>query len=140
MTGKPKYQTLYERYANPPMFDDLLNGKDALTNNHQNSSIPYIHGAAKLYEITGDEKYLKIVENFWKSAVIDRESFCTGGQGSGEFWIAPGKVGSHIGERTQEFCTVYNMIRVADYLFRFTCALLYYMWSRIGSFVGVVYG
>lgn len=138
LTGKPKYQTLYERYANPPMFDDLLNGKDALTNNHQNSSIPYIHGAAKLYEITGDEKYFKIVENFWKSAVIDRESFCTGGQGSGEFWIAPGKVGSHIGDRTQEFCTVYNMIRVADYLFRFTGNAIYLDYIEKNLYNGVL--
>ena len=51
---------------------------------------------------------------------MDREAFCTGGQGSGEFWTPPHSAGSFIGERTQEFCTVYNMVRVADYLFRFT--------------------
>lgn len=27
-----------------------------------------------------------------------------------------------LGERTQEFCTVYNMVRLADYLFCFTGA------------------
>lgn len=120
LTNKPKYQTLAERYSNPSIFDDLLKGKDPLSNTHQNASIPFIHGAAKLYEVTGDKKYLDILERFWKCAVIDRESFCTGGQGAGEFWIPPHKTGSFIGQRNQEFCTVYNMVRVADYLFRFT--------------------
>lgn len=120
LTGKAKYQTLAERYSNPSIFDDLLKGKDPLTNNHQNASIPFIHGAAKLYEVSGDKKYLDILERFWKSAVLDRESYCTGGQGAGEFWTPPHQAGSYIGERNQEFCTVYNMVRVADYLFRFT--------------------
>ena len=120
LTNKPKYQTLAERYSNPSIFDDLLKGKDPLTNNHQNASIPFIHGAAKLYEVSGDKKYLDILERFWKSAVLDRESYCRGGQGAGEFWTPPHQAGSYIGERNQEFCTVYNMVRVADYLFRFT--------------------
>ena len=120
LTGRPKYQTLADRYANPSIFDDLLNGKDPLTNSHQNASIPFIHGAAKLYEVTGDKKYLDILEKFWKCGVTDRESYCTGGQGAGEFWTPPHLAGSYIGERNQEFCTVYNMVRVADYLFRFT--------------------
>lgn len=34
--------------------------------------------------------------------------------------IPPHKLGSFMGDRTQEFCTVYNMVRLADYLFRFT--------------------
>lgn len=120
LTGRPKFQTLYERYFNPSIFEDLLAGRDPLTNSHQNSSIPFIHGAAKLYEVTGDKKYLDIVEKFWKCAVTDREAYCTGGQGAGEFWTPPRQLGAFIGERNQEFCTVYNMVRVADYLFRFT--------------------
>lgn len=120
MTGKAKYQTLTERYSNPSIFEALMEGNDPLTNSHQNASIPYAHGAAKLYETTGDKKYLDILERFWKCAVTDRESYCTGGQGAGEFWTPPHQAGSFIGERNQEFCTVYNMLRVADYLFRFT--------------------
>lgn len=120
LTNKPKYQTLAERYSDPSIFDDLLNAKDPLTNNHQNASIPFIQGAAKLYEVSGDKKYLDILERFWKCAVLDREAYCTGGQGAGEFWTPPHQAGSYIGERNQEFCTVYNMVRVADYLFRFT--------------------
>ena len=125
LTNRPKFKLLAERYANPSIFDDLLQDKDPLTNAHQNASIPFIHGAARLYEITGERKYFEIVEKFWKCAVVEREAFCTGGQGSGEFWTPPHQAGQYLGDRTQEFCTVYNMVRVADYLFRFTGNSIY---------------
>ena len=120
LTQKPKYENLMQKYMNPSIFADLLEGKDPLSNAHQNASIPFIQGAAKLYEITGEKKYYDILEKFWDCAVINRESYCTGAQGAGEFWVAPHNVGQSVGERNQEFCTVYNMVRVADYLFRFT--------------------
>ena len=119
-TGDIKYLTLAERYSSPSLFGKLSRGEDPLSGCHANASIPWAHGAAKMYEATGDEKWLSLVKNFWKCAVADREAFCTGGQNSGEFWIPPKKLGMYIGERTQEFCTVYNMVRLADYLFRFT--------------------
>lgn len=120
LTGEEKYLTLAERYSHPSIFERLQKGEDALSDCHANASIPWAHGAAAMYEVTGDEKWLMIVKAFWKCAAEDREAFCTGGQNSGEFWIAPGRLGAFIGERTQEFCTVYNMVRLADQLFRFT--------------------
>lgn len=120
LTGNTKYSTLAERYAHPSIFRKLAAGGDPLSNCHANASIPWAHGAAMMYEVTGDETWLDLVRRFWKCAVEDRESFCTGGQNSGEYWIPPHRLGSFLGERTQEFCTVYNMVRLADYLFRFT--------------------
>ncbi len=120
LTGNEKFSTLAERYSHPSIFKKLADSGDPLSNCHANASIPWAHGAAKMYEVTGDEKWLDLVKSFWKCAVTDREAFCTGGQNSGEFWIPPHKLGMFIGERTQEFCTVYNMVRLADYLFRFT--------------------
>lgn len=120
LTGDKRYLALAEKYSHPSIFGKLENDGDPLSNCHANASIPWAHGAAKMFEVTGDEKWLDIVKRFWKCAVTDREAFCTGGQNSGEFWIPPHKLGAFIGERTQEFCTVYNMVRLADYLFRFT--------------------
>lgn len=120
LTGNEKFLTLAERYSHPSIFKKLSDGEDPLSDCHANASIPWAHGAAKMYEATGDEKWLGLVKSFWKCAVNDREAFCTGGQNSGEFWISPRKLGMFMGERTQEFCTVYNMVRLADYLFRFT--------------------
>lgn len=120
LTGDKRYFTLAERYSHPSIFKKLADDGDPLSDCHANASIPWAHGAAKMYEITGDEKWLDLVKRFWKCAVLDREAFCTGGQNSGEFWIPPHKLGMYIGDRTQEFCTVYNMVRLADYLFCFT--------------------
>ncbi|MBQ7954389.1 MAG: glycoside hydrolase family 127 protein [Lachnospiraceae bacterium] len=120
VTGNKKYLELANKYNNPSLYKKLLAGKDALTNTHANASIPLAHGAAKMYEITGDEKWLIIVKAFWKCAVEDRDAYCTGGQNAGEFWIPPHRNGQFLGERNQEFCTVYNMVRLADYLYRFT--------------------
>ena len=120
LTQDDRYMELAEAYANPSLFRKLFEGKDALTNCHQNASIPFVHGAAKMYEITKDEKWLTIMLLFWKNAVTDRGEYCTGGQGSGEYWVPPHMQGRFLSERNQEFCTVYNMVRLAEYLYRFT--------------------
>ena len=120
LTGKEKHKKLAEGYGAPQMFQDLLDGKDALTNCHANASIPLAQGAAKMYEVTGEEKWLDIVKAFWKNAVTDRGSYCTGGQGAGEFFTPPHLEGRYLTDTNQEFCTVYNMTRLAEYLLRFT--------------------
>ena len=120
LTGKEKHKKLAESYAAPQMFKDLMDGKDALTNCHANASIPLAQGAAKMYEVTGEEKWLDIVKAFWKNAVTDRGSYCTGGQGAGEFFTPPHLEGRYLTDTNQEFCTVYNMVRTASFLLRYT--------------------
>lgn len=125
ITKKEKYMILAERYSHSEMFEKLLEGRDVLTDNHANASIPWAQGAAKMYDVTGDEKWLNIVKKFWRCACVERQSFCTGGQNAGEFWIPPRSLGSYMGDRNQEFCTVYNMVRLSDYLCRFTGDKIY---------------
>lgn len=120
ITGKQKYQELAVRYSNPRIFRDLEAEKDTLTNCHVNASIPWAHGAAKLYEVTGDGKWRKLTETFWKNAVTDRGYYCSGGQGAGEYWTPPYKLGLFLSDTNQEFCTVYNMIRTASYLYKWS--------------------
>ncbi len=119
-TKDQRYLQLASRYAMPDVFRELLAGSDPLTNDHANASIPWIHGAARLYEVTGDTRYREIVESFWKQGVESRGMFATTGNNAGEFWIPPRQFGRFLGNRTQEHCTVYNMIRVAQYLYRWT--------------------
>lgn len=120
LTHTQKYFDLMERYGNPGLFQSLLKGEDALSNNHANASIPWSHGSARAYEVTGNQRWRDITEAFWKNAVSDRDSFCTGGQNAGEFWIPPHKLNNFLCENNQEHCTVYNMIRTAEYLYRWT--------------------
>lgn len=119
-TGDDKYRRLMERYTRGRLFDPLLAGKDVLTNMHANTTIPEVHGAARAYEVTGDPRWRAIVEAYWRSAVTERGAFATGGQTSGEIWTPPFEFSARLGPKTQEHCVVYNMIRLADYLFRWT--------------------
>lgn len=120
LTKDEKYLTLAKRYADAGLFRKLKEGKDSLTNCHANASIPFTHGAAKMYEITGDSDWLEVIKLFWKAAVTDRGMFSTTGMNAGEFWVPPHMQGHFLGSSDQEFCTVYNMVRTASYLLKYT--------------------
>lgn len=120
LTKDEKYLTLAKRYADAALFRKLKEGKDSLTNCHANASIPFTHGAAKMYEITGDSDWLEVIKLFWKVAVTDRGMFSTTGMNAGEFWVPPHMQGHFLGSSDQEFCTVYNMVRTASYLLKYT--------------------
>lgn len=120
LTNDEKYLTLAKRYADAGLFRKLKEGKDSLTNCHANASIPFTHGAAKMYEITGDSDWLEVIKLFWKAAVTDRGMFSTTGMNAGEFWVPPHMQGHFLGSSDQEFCTVYNMVRTASYLLKYT--------------------
>lgn len=120
LTRDEKYLTLAKRYADAGLFRKLKEGKDSLTNCHANASIPFTHGASKMYEITGDSDWLEVIKLFWKAAVTDRGMFSTTGMNAGEFWVPPHMQGHFLGSSDQEFCTVYNMVRTASYLLKYT--------------------
>lgn len=120
LTKDEKYLTLAKRYADAGLFRKLKEGKDSLTNCHANASIPFTHGAAKMYEITGGSDWLEVINLFWKAAVTDRGMFSTTGMNAGEFWVPPHMQGHFLGSSDQEFCTVYNMVRTASYLLKYT--------------------
>ena len=120
ITGDEKYKTLLTRYYRGRLFDPLLEGKDVLTNMHANTTIPEIMGCARAYEVTGDTKWLEITKAYWKCAVTDRGAFVTGGQTQGEIWTPKMKLKARLGDKNQEHCTVYNMNRLAEFLFRQT--------------------
>ena len=120
LTGNDRYRRLMERYYRARLFDELLAGRDPLTNMHANTTIPEVLGCARAYEVTGEPVYRQIVEAYWKCAVTDRGAYVTGGQTCGEIWSPKGDVSSRLGRKAQEHCTVYNMMRLADCLLRWT--------------------
>ena len=120
VTGKSMYRELMDRYYRPRLFERLLRGEDALTNKHANTTIPEAQGVARAYEVTGETKWRDAALAYWKCAVTMRGAYATGGQTSGEIWTPPEKLSARLGDKNQEHCVVYNMIRLADYLFRWT--------------------
>lgn len=125
ITGEEKYKRLMERYYRGRLFDVLLAGGDPLTNMHANTTIPEVLGAAKAYEVTGEEKWMEIVKAYWDCAVTKRGQYATGGQTCGEIWTPMQELAARLGDKNQEHCTVYNMMRLADFLFRWTGDAIY---------------
>jgi uncharacterized protein len=120
VTREPKHLELMRRYERTELTGPLARGEDALTNMHANATIPEIQGVARAYEVTGEERYRRIVEAYWDCAVTRRGWYATGGQTSGEIWTPMGRQSARLGELNQEHCTVYNMMRLAEYLLRWT--------------------
>jgi uncharacterized protein len=120
LTGGKMYRELLETYYRGRLFDRLLAGEDPLTNRHANTTIPEAIGAARAYEVTGDVRWRRVAEAYWKKAVEDRGTFCTGGQTAGEIWTPPFEFSARLSDKNQENCTVYNMMRLADFIFRWT--------------------
>ncbi|WP_237163315.1 beta-L-arabinofuranosidase domain-containing protein [Paenibacillus sp. BIHB 4019] len=130
ITRDPKHLALIQKYERRRFFDALLEGQDVLTNKHANTQIPEILGAARAWEVTGEAKYRKIVEAFWKNAVTDRGYVATGAGDNGELWMPAGDMGARLGVG-QEHCCNYNMMRLAHTLLRWTGEAAYAdYWER----------
>jgi DUF1680 family protein len=138
ITGAEKYKTLLSRYYRRRLFDPLLEGVDVLTNMHANTTIPEILGCARAYEVTGEQRWYDIVRAYWKCAVDDRGMFVTGGQTQGEVWTPKFKFKARLGDKNQEHCTVYNMMRLAEFLFRHTGAAEYQQYIEYNLRNGVM--
>jgi len=120
ITGDKIHRELMDKYYRHSLFDGLLEGNDVLTNMHANTTIPEALGAAKAYEVTGEQKWLDICKAYWDFAVTKRGFYATGGQTCGEVWTPMQSLSPRLGPKNQEYCTVYNMMRLADFLFRQT--------------------
>lgn len=90
-------------------FFDHLEGK------HANTQIPKVIGSAKIYDITGEEKYKNIAVFFWNQ-VTKHRSYVTGGNSINEHF-GPEDV-EKLGIQTTETCNTYNMLKLTEYLFR----------------------
>ncbi len=124
ITRDEQHLELIRRYDRRRFFDALLAGEDVLTNKHANTQIPEILGAAKAFEMTGEVRYRKIVEAFWKCAVTDRGYVCTGAGDDAELWMPAGEMSSRMGVG-QEHCVNYNMMRLAQILLQWSGDVAY---------------
>lgn len=120
VTGDKRHLELMHRFERQTLFDQLERGENAVTNMHANTTVPEVHGAARAYEVTGEERYRLIVETFWDLAVTQRGIYATGGQTCGEIWTPMGQQSARLSELNQEHCVVYNMMRLSEYLLRWT--------------------
>jgi len=119
VTGEKRYLEAGYRFEHKRFFDPLAAHEDKLAGLHSNTNIPKVIGAARGYELTGDERYRSIAEFFWQT-VVDHHTFAPGGTCNttpSEGWSEPDTLGTHLGRDGQECCCSYNMLKLTRHLF-----------------------
>ena len=116
ITGNTKYRDLGYRFEHRKIFDPFAANQDMLNGNHANTNIPKVIGAARGYELTADDRYRRISENFYR-IVTEHHIYCTGGTSNDEYWHAPDAIASQLGPATEECCCSYNMMKLTRHLF-----------------------
>src|SRR6185312_12709364 len=64
VTGNEKYAALARKFGKKSFFDPLAQREDHLAGLHANTHIPQVIGAARGYELTGDDRYYTIANYF----------------------------------------------------------------------------
>jgi hypothetical protein len=136
-TGDEYFSWVAHHFDHERVFAPLALGRDELKGLHANTSIPKVIGAARRYELTGEERYRRIADYFWREVTTQR-AYCTGGTSNGESWNAePGVLSTELSGETQEDCTTYNMLKLTRHVFGWTadpaCADFYEraLWNGI---------
>jgi DUF1680 family protein len=117
VTGDLAHADLAHRFDHARIFDPLAEGRDELRGEHANTQLAKVLGAARRYELTGEERYRRLVEFFWQQVALHR-SYCTGGTSNAQRWrTGPGTLARELSSTTQECCCTYNMLKLTRHLF-----------------------
>ncbi|HKI34365.1 MAG TPA: beta-L-arabinofuranosidase domain-containing protein [Gemmataceae bacterium] len=116
LTGEEKYLRLARRFNHLAVIEPASRRQDRLTGLHANTQIPKFIGAARQYELTGDEGLRTAAAFFWDTVVKDR-SYVIGGNSDGEHFTPPGRLSQALGPNTAETCNTYNMLKLTRHLF-----------------------
>lgn len=120
VANDPGLRGTARRFDHERVFAPLARGEDQLKGFHANTFIPKVIGAARRYELTGDPRYRRIAEYFWREVTTAR-SYCTGGTSNGEGWNAePNVMANQLSGYTQEDCVTYNMMKLTRHVFGWT--------------------
>ncbi len=117
VTGNPEHLTIAKRFDHKVIFEPIARKEDRLRGLHANTQIPKIVGAAREYEVTGDQSYRDIAEFFWDQ-VARKRSYVIGGTSNYEHWrTEPGILAKELSVESAESCCTYNMLKLTRHLF-----------------------
>lgn len=114
ITGEERFLTLAERFNHDAILEPLTKGIDDLAGKHANTQIPKVIGAAKLFDINGNQDYQKLSRFFWDQVVYHR-SYAFGGNSNAEHF-GPADT-EPLGIISTETCNTYNMLKLTEHLF-----------------------
>jgi len=116
VTGNPDHLRLAQAFNQKKILDPLAQQQDALDRLHANTQIPKIIGAARQYELTGDQRYADIANFFWERVALHR-SYVIGGDSDNEHFFPVDTFSNHLSVVTCETCNTYNMLKLTRHIF-----------------------
>ncbi len=116
VTGEKKYLEIAKRFNHELVLGPAKQKQDKLTGLHANTQIPKFIGAAREFELTGDESLKTAALFFWETVVKER-SYVIGGNSDGEYFTHKEKLSTAFGECTTETCNTHNMLKLTRHLF-----------------------
>ena len=116
ITGKQAYLTLAQRFDHREILDPLEKKEDRLAGYHVNTQLPKLLSAARLYELTGDDRYKNAVNFLW-NRVVNTRSMAPGGVDLREHFFEAGHESAHLAWNSSETCSVYNMLKLTHSVF-----------------------
>jgi DUF1680 family protein len=120
VTKKDRYLETAHLFEQPSFLDPLAGRRDELQGLHANTHVPKIIGAARMYEVTGDQRYRQIAEYFLEE-VLTARSYVIGNTSVEEFWrTAPGQLQGTLQWKNAECCVAYNLMKLERLVFGWT--------------------
>ncbi|WP_326719925.1 glycoside hydrolase family 127 protein [Streptomyces sp. NBC_00243] len=116
LTGKAEHLALARLFDLDKLIDACAANTDTLDGLHANQHIPIFTGLLRLYDATGEQRYLTAAKNFW-GMVVPVRMYGIGGTSTAEFWRARGVVAGTISDTNAESCCAYNLLKLSRMLF-----------------------
>ncbi|WP_329267972.1 beta-L-arabinofuranosidase domain-containing protein [Streptomyces sp. NBC_01451] len=116
ITGKADHLALAKLFDLDTLIDACAANTDTLNGLHANQHIPIFTGYVRLYDATGETRYLTAAKNFW-GMVIPQRMYGIGGTSTGEFWKARGVIAGTLSDTNAETCCAYNLLKLSRTLF-----------------------
>lgn len=116
ITGEAKYLGLAKKFCHRAVLDPLAAHHDQLAGQHANTQIPKLTGCARLYELTGEERFGSASQFFWET-VTRHHTYVTGGNSDDERFGKPDRLNDRLSDKTAESCNTYNMLKLTQALF-----------------------
>lgn len=122
-TGDARHRVLARRFLYDDFFRPLANGQNVLPGKHAYSHVNALSSAAQAHLSLGQPMYLQAAMQGF--AMVDAQSFATGGWGPDEHFVVPGKgaLAASLDAQHKSFetpCGAYAHIKLTRYLLRIT--------------------